>query len=158
MNFIPQCLMVYYVPLFVQHLGNGAWIRRKTKEIYLAAFGTSAAIGVFVYLLAPWIVRILWGENYLDAVPCMRILTVSFVILSIRMTSTNILLSLKRAGYTMAVSIITGTVNIGLDILLTVRYGSIGAAWATLIVTALAAAMSFPYVMYIVYSGKEKYE
>ena len=158
MNFIPQCLMVYFVPLFVQHLGNGDWIRRKTKEVYLAAFGTSAAIGVFVYLLAPWIVRILWGENYLDAVPCMRILTVSFVILSIRMTSTNILLSLKRAGYTMAVSIITGTVNIGLDILLTVRYGSIGAAWATLIVTALAAAMSFPYVMYIVYSGKEKYE
>ena len=52
MNFIPQCLMVYFVPLFVQHLGNGAWIRRKTKEVYLAAFGTSAAIGVFVYLHA----------------------------------------------------------------------------------------------------------
>ena len=158
MNFIPQCLMVYFVPLFVQHLGNGEWIRRKTKEVYLAAFGVSTAIGAAVYLLAPWIVKILWGEAYLDAVPCMRILTISFVILSIRMMSTNILLSLKRAGYTMAVSLITGTVNIGLDVLLTIRYGSIGAAWATLIVTVLAAALSFPYVMYIVYSGKEKYE
>ncbi len=159
MNFIPQCLMVYFVPLFVQHLGNGEWIRKKTKEIYLAATGVSVLLGAVVYILAPQIVRLLWGENYLDAVPCMRILTISFVVLSsFRMTSTNILLSLKRAGYTMAVSLITGTVNIGLDILLTMQYGSIGAAWATLIVTVLAAAMSFPYVLYIVYSGKAKYE
>ena len=159
MNFIPQSLMVYFVPLFVQHLGNGEWIRRKTKEIYLAAAGVSFVLGAAVYALAPWIVRLLWGEAYLDAVPCMRILTVSFVILSaFRITSTNILLSLKRAGYTMAVSIITGTVNIGLDVLLTMKYGAIGAAWATLIVTVLAAALSFPYVLYIVYSGKEKYE
>lgn len=159
MNFIPQSLMVYFVPLFVQHLGNGEWIRKKTKEIYLAAAGVSFVLGAAVYALAPWIVRILWGEAYLDAVPCMRILTVSFVILSaFRITSTNILLSLKRAGYTMAVSIITGTVNIALDVVLTMKYGSIGAAWATLIVTVLAAALSFPYVLYIVYSGKEKYE
>ena len=159
MNFIPQSLMVYFVPLFVQHLGNGEWIRKKTKEIYLAAAGVSFVLGTAVYALAPWIVQILWGEAYLDAVPCMRILTVSFVILSaFRITSTNILLSLKRAGYTMAVSIITGTVNIGLDVVLTMKYGSIGAAWATLIVTVLAAALSFPYVLYIVYSGKEKYE
>ena len=159
MNFIPQCMMVYFVPLFVQHLGDAGWIRQKTKQIYLAAVGVSVAIGAAVYVLAPWIVTILWGETYLDAVPCMRILTISFVVLSgFRMTSTNILLSLKRAGYTMAVSIITGTVNIGLDVLLTMKYGSIGAAWATLIVTVLAAALSFPYVLYIVYSGKEKYE
>ncbi len=158
MNFIPQCLMIYFVPLFVQHLGDGGWIRRKTKEIYLAAFGVSALLGAAVYLLAPQIVLILWGGAYLDAVPCMRILTGSFVVLSVRMTSTNILLALKRAGYTMAVSIVTGVVNIGLDVWLTVKWGSIGAAWATLIVTALAAALSFPYVMYIVYSGKEKYE
>lgn len=159
LNFIPQCMMVYYVPLFVQKLGDTAWIRRKTKEIYLFVGGVSLALGALVYIFAPLIVTVLWGENYLDAVPCMRILTVSFVILStFRMTSTNLLLSLKRAGYTMFVSLITGLVNIGLDVLLTVRYGSIGAAWATLIVTVLAAALSFPYVLYIVYSGKKKYE
>ena len=159
LNFIPQCMMIYYVPLFVQHLGDRDWIRRKTKEIYLLAGGVSLVLGAGIYLLAPQIVGLLWGADYLDAVPCMRILTVSFVLLStFRVTSTNILLSLKRAGYTMFVSIVTGTANIALDVWLTVRYGSIGAAWATLIVTALAGALSFPYVMKIVYSGKEKYE
>ena len=158
LTFVPRSLMLYFVPLFVQHLGNRDWIRRKTKEIYLAVTGIGVLLAIFVYAFAPFIVRLLWGEAYLDAVPCMRILTISFVLLSIRITSTSILLALKRAGYTMAVSIITGTVNIGLDILLTMKYGSIGAAWATLIVTFLAAALSFPYVLYIVYSGKEKYE
>lgn len=159
LNFIPQCMMVYYIPLFVQHLADVQWIKQKTKEIYLFVGGVSIAIGLVIYLFAPLIVTILWGENYLDAVPCMRILTLSFVILStFRITSTNILLSLKRAGYTMMISIITGVTNIGLDVLLTVRYGSIGAAYATLIVTILAAVLSFPYVLYIVYSGKQKYE
>ena len=58
----------------------------------------------------------------------------------------------------MVVSLVTGAANIGLDVWLTVQHGSIGAAWATLIVTVLAALMSFPYVLYIVYSGKKKYE
>ena len=158
LSFIPQCMMVYYVPLFVKNLGNPQWIKKKTKEIYLFVGGVSVALGLITFIFAPTFIRILWGEAYLDAVPCMRVLSVSFVILStFRMTSTNILLSLKKAGYTMFVSIITGLANIGLDVLLTVKYGSMGAAYATLLVTILAALLSFPYVLYIVYSGK-KYE
>lgn len=45
----------------------------------------------------------------------------------------------------MFISVATGLTNIGLDILLTIKYGSIGAAYATLIVTILAAVLSFPY-------------
>lgn len=159
LNFIPQCMMVYYVPLFVQHLGNREWIKKKTKEIYLFVGAVCIFLGIVVFSFAPQIVQILWGEKYIDSIPCMRILTVSFVILSVfRITSTNILLCLKRAGYTMFISIVTGAVNIGLDVLLTIKYGSIGAAYATLIVTGLAAILSFPYVMYIIYSGRKEFE
>ena len=159
LNFIPQCMMIYYIPLFVQQLKNVDWIKRKTKEIYLFVGGVSVFLGIIVYIFAPQIVTLLWGANYLDSVPCMRILTISFVILStFRVTSTNLLLSLKRAGYTMFISIITGLANIGLDVWLTLKYGSIGAAYATLAVTIMAAVLSFPYVIYIVYSGKKSYE
>ena len=54
----------------------------------------------------------------------------------------------------MFISIITGLANIGLDVWLTLKYGSIGAAYATLAVTIMAAVLSFPYVIYIVYSGR----
>ena len=157
-NFIPQCIMVYYLPVFIQNLADTEWIKRKTKEIYLFVGAVSLAIGAVMIVFAPLIIKIIWGEAYLDAVPCLRILSVSFIFLStFRMTSTNILLALKRTGYTMFVSIITGLVNIVLDVVMTVRFGSIGAAYATLIVTILASVLSFPYTIYIIYSGKKKY-
>ena len=158
-NFIPQCIMVYYLPVFIQNLADTDWIKRKTKEIYLFVGAVSLAIGAIMIVFAPLIIRIIWGEAYLDAVPCLRILSVSFMLLStFRMTSTNILLALKRTGYTMFVSIITGLANIVLDVVMTVRYGSIGAAYATLMVTVLASLLSFPYTIYIIYSGKKKYD
>ena len=156
--FIPQCIMVYFLPVFIQNLADIGWIKRKTKEIYLFVGAVSLAIGVVMIVFAPLIIRIIWGEAYLDAVPCLRILSVSFIVLStFRMTSTNILLALKRTGYTMFVSIISGLVNIILDVVMTIRYGSIGAAYATLIVTVFAAFLSFPYTLYIIYKT-EKYE
>lgn len=158
-NFIPQCMMVYYLPIIIQHLGDTNWIKRKVKEIYLLMGGVSLAIGLVMIVFAPQIVTLLWGAKYLDAVPCMRVLSVSFILLStFRITSTNILLALKKAGYTMFISIVTGLSNIGLDVLLTLKYGSIGAAYATLLVTLLASLLSFPYVIYVVYFGKEGFE
>lgn len=158
-NFIPQCVMIYYLPIFIQNLKDREWIKRKTREIYLFVGGISLLIGLIMIIFAPFIVKLLWGEKYLDAVPCMRILAVSFMVLStFRTTSTNILLALKRAGYTMFVSLIAGLSNIVLDVFMTMRYGSIGAAYATLIVTILASLLSFPYVIYIIYSGKKSYE
>ena len=159
LSFIPQCVMIYYLPVFIQNISNTEWIKKKVKEIYLFVGAISLALGAVLFIFAPLIISIIWGKEYLDAVPCMRVLAVSFVVLStFRTTSTNILLALKRAGYTMVVSIITGVANILLDVFMTLEYGSIGAAYATLIVTILASLLSFPYVMYIIYSGKEKYE
>jgi len=159
LNFIPQCVMIYFLPLLIQNISNTEWIKKKVKQIYLMVGAVSLAIGLFVIVAAPLIVKILWGDKYIDAVPCMRILSVSFIVLStFRITSTNILLALKRTGFTMAVSIVTGVSNIILDVVLTMKFGSIGAAYATLIVTVIAALMSFPYVIYIVYSGKCSYE
>lgn len=158
-NFIPQCMMIYYLPIVIQHLGDTNWVKRKVKEIYLLMGGVSLAIGLVMIVFAPQIVTLLWGPQYLDAVPCMRVLSVSFILLStFRITSTNILLALKKAGYTMFISIVTGVSNIGLDVLLTLKYGSIGAAYATLLVTIFASLLSFPYVMYIIYFGKEGFE
>ena len=158
-NFIPQAMMVYFLPLFIEHASDRVWIKRHVKSIYLSMAGVSSFIGIILFIFAKPIVILLWGAKYLDAIPCMRILTVSFVVLStFRITSTNILLAFKRAGYTLIVSLVSGIVNIILDVYMTVHYGSIGAAYATLIVTILAALLSFPYVLYLVKWSNEKLE
>ena len=152
LNFIPQCVMIYALPIFIQNLSDKNWIKKNTKVIYFVTGGISFFIGLVMILFAPFIVDLLWGKEYLDAVPCMRILSISFILLStFRVTSTNILLALKRVGYTMFISVVTGVSNIILDVFMTMNFGSIGAAYATLIVTIMAAVLSFPYVIYIVY-------
>ena len=151
MNFLPQSMMVFFLPVFIENAGNHQWLKKKTAELYLTMAGISFAISAVLIVLAPYVVTILWGKQYVDAVPCFRILTLSFFFLStFRLTSTNILLSLGKAGYTLMISIVSGVINIILAVLMTVRYGSIGAAYATLIVTIIASVLSFPYVIYVI--------
>lgn len=151
MNFLPQSMMVFFLPVFIENAGNHQWLKKKTAELYLSMAGISFVLSALLIILAPYVVTILWGKQYVDAVPCFRILTVSFFFLStFRLTSTNILLSLGKAGYTLMISIVSGVTNIILAVLMTVRYGSIGAAYATLIVTIIASVLSFPYVIYVI--------
>lgn len=62
-NFIPQCIMVYYLPIFIQNLKDVKWIKRKVKEIYLFAGGISLLIGLVMIIFAPQIVLLLWGAR-----------------------------------------------------------------------------------------------
>lgn len=156
MNFIPQSLMVFFLPIIIEHQNEKSWLKDKVKDLYLAMAGISLVISALLILLAPYIVKLLWGSQYLDAVPCFRILTLSFFFLStFRLTSTNVLLSLGRPGYTLMVSVIAGIANIILDVTLTMAYGSIGAAYGTLLVTIIASLLSFPYVIYVIKNKEE---
>lgn len=157
MNFIPHSMLVVFLPVFISHSEDTEWIRENVRKIYTLMIATGAGISAFLIVMAPVIVKLLWGDVYSDAVPCFRILTISFFFLaSFRTTSTNILLGLNKPGYTLLVSILSGITNIILDIVLTVRYGSIGAAFATLIVTVVASALSFPYVLHVIYRERSK--
>lgn len=155
MNFIPQSMMVFFLPVFIEHAAEKEWLKKRTGQLYLGMAALSAVLSILLIVLAPFIVSILWGDQYIDAVPCFRILTISFFFLStFRLTSTNILLSMGKAGYTLMISIVTGIANIILDVFMTIHFGSIGAAYATLIVTVLASVLSFPYVIHVVRSVK----
>ena len=156
MNFIPQSIMVFILPIIVEKSGDKAWLREKIKKLYLVMFLLIGMLSIVMFITAPWLITTIWGNNYKDAVACYRILTVSFFFLStFRLTSTNILLSLGKAGFTLVVSIVTGIMNLLLDILLTLKYGSIGSAYATMIVTIFAALLSFPYVIVLIYKKGE---
>lgn len=157
LNFIPQSMMVFFLPIIIKHAKERDWLRSKVKQLYAVMALLCGAMTVVLLIAGPLIIRVFWGVQYMDAVPCFRILSISFFFLStFRLTSTNVLLSLGKAGYTLIVSIISGLCNIVLDIWLTITMGAIGAAYATLIVTILASALSFPYVLYLIYNKREQ--
>ena len=62
MNFIPQCFMIYFMPLFLQHIKEQEWIKKKTKEVYLVIGAVSIVLGLIMYLFAPIIISIIWDK------------------------------------------------------------------------------------------------
>ncbi len=149
MAFIPQSVMIVCLPYFIERSEDAKWIASNTKKVCLSLVAGCGAISVVFCAGAPLIIRLLWGEAYVDAIPCFQILTASFWVLSVfRVTSTNILLALGYTKFCMYVGIFSGIANVILDIVFITSGGSMGAAWATLVASVLAAVCSFPYMLF----------
>ena len=152
--FIPSSIIVFAFPYIVENNTNFTWLNKNSKKLLAGVFGINLAVALIVILFAPLIVKILWGERYLDAVAVLRILTVNFVITgSFNMVFGNIMVAIKKVNINLIKTVVCSCLNIVLDILLLKAYGSIGAAYATLIVSCCSSSFA---VLYFVFWIKNK--
>lgn len=90
----------------------------------------------------------------MDAVPCFNILMLGYLISgSFRIPFGNILASLGLVKANLINAVLSGAVNIVLDIVFIMKYGSIGAAYATLIVFVVSSII---HGIFIVRALREK--
>lgn len=143
LSFISTSVITYVYPIFVRNLNNMNWIREHYKKLVLSLFVINGVIAVTCFVLAPFIIQLVFGSKYLDAVPCFRILIFGYWISSsFRVPGGNVLSMLLQAKANMVISISSGVLNIILDVVLIRQMGSIGAAIATTtiyIVTSIAS-------------------
>ncbi|WP_415283070.1 polysaccharide biosynthesis C-terminal domain-containing protein [Clostridium perfringens] len=143
LTFITMSIMIFCYPYFAQKFSDKNWIRSKVKVLEKYLIIINLVIAIVCFLLAPFIIKILWGNDYMGAVPSFRILMIGFFISStFRIPYGNILASLKCVRENFYNSILSGICNILLDIYLISRYGIIGAALATLIVFIVSSIFS----------------
>lgn len=155
LEFIPQSILIAVAPHFAQHNGDGDWLRRWTKKLYLYCAGFNAVITILLLLVSSFLIKIFWGDSYIGALTVFNCLSINyFVMATFRQNGTNILSALRETKYNVIVSIITCIFNITLDILLVRRYGINGAAFATVAVVIIASLLSMPYVFYVIYKKK----
>lgn len=146
LSFVPSSIMVFAYPYLAENNSNYGWLKKYSIGLIAGVFAINVLITAFVYVLAPVMVSVLWGEKYLDAVPVLRILVISFLITgSFNMVFGNILVAVKKVKVNLIKTVIFSGINIILDILLINRMGSIGAAVATLIVAIGTASFSVIY-------------
>ena len=140
-NFIPLTLAIYITPYYALHNTEPKWIKQKTYML-LAMNGTiNVFIGCILLALADYIIPIIYGEQYVSAIPCFRVLVLSYIVSSvIKIPIGNILVMLRMVKYNLVTSCIEGGLNIAFDIILIRYYGAIGAAYATLLI-AIASSM-----------------
>ncbi|MEG1641031.1 MAG: polysaccharide biosynthesis C-terminal domain-containing protein, partial [Ruthenibacterium sp.] len=148
--FIPSALITYVYPYFAEHREDKRWCMEKYKIILIAMglFNLVVSIGLFV--TAPWIIKLFFGANYMDAIASFRILSVSYFFSgTFRVISGNLLVTQRKLGFNLFVAIFSGIVNIVGDYILVLHYGSEGAAVATLIVVLLTSLLSTGYLFYV---------
>lgn len=147
--FIPLSLIVYLYPYFAEHRNDRKWCLKRYKQVVLGLGAFNAMVSLMLFLLAPWLVRFLFGENYLDAVPVFRVLSLNYFIAgTFRILSGNLLVTQRKLKFNLLVAIISGGANIVADFLFVTWWGSMGAALATVLVTLISSVLSTTYLVH----------
>lgn len=128
-NIISSAIGIFVAPYFVQNEKNHAWVRKSFKLAYIC---TAAVIGVVclgIAVLAKPVVWLLYGSQYLNIVPVMRILLVAaFFNCGLRYTTANLLAAMGQVKYNMAISVLGMAMQLGVNIYMVPRYGAVGVA------------------------------
>lgn len=147
--FIPLALITYLYPYFAEHREDGAWCLRRYRQILLGLGGLNLAVSCVMFFGAPLIVRLLYGAEYLDAVPVFRILSVNYFFSgTFRILSGNLLVTQRKLKFNLFVAIISSATNIAADYFFIRWWGSVGAALATVLVVFVSGALSTTYLIH----------
>lgn len=147
--FVPSCLMVFFYPKLVAAISDG---KKEGRAFILQLAKVYAVVNIFVYiclaLFAPLIIWIIYGEKYMNVIPLFQILSVNYLFYCVRNLMGNTIAAIKKVKVNLIFAVLSGVLNICLNILLIPVLGSAGAAIATLIVTIVIAIMDCIYVMH----------
>jgi O-antigen/teichoic acid export membrane protein len=106
----------------------------------LMFLGAVVVSGV-VYFLAPWIVKVLSGDNFGASVIVLRILLVAMVFAYLGHLVGFTLIALGKQKQVLLVGVVSLVVNIGGNLLLIPSLGINGAAWVTVLTEMIAAVL-----------------
>jgi len=106
---------------------------------YLVLFLSFVSLGLVLFIEN--VVNVLTFNNvdYHDSIPLIPVLTIGLIFGGIRSMFTLPLTKYKQTKTISIISVITGIINIGLNILLVPLWGSMGAAISTLVVQFISA-------------------
>lgn len=155
--FVPNSVVTCVLPDIVRNRNDHLWLRKNIKRYFIGLGSLNFLICSALIIFAPFVIGILSGSQYLEAVYPFRILTAGYFISGTFKTfSTNLLAGLRRVNYGLFLSVSAGTCNIVFNYVFIRKYGMVGAAYATFGTIAVAAVMAFSYLIIIVYAKKEK--
>ncbi|MDB1953655.1 polysaccharide biosynthesis C-terminal domain-containing protein [Clostridium tertium] len=145
-TFIPLSLLVFVYPYFAQNKENKEWIKEKLSLLIKGLAIVNLLISLGGIILAKPIFYILFPK-YIDSVNCFRVLMVGYFISgTFRIPYGNVLASLGDAKANLINAVFSGIANIILDIVFIKQYGSIGAAYATLLVFIISSIIHHIFI------------
>lgn len=151
-SFIPISIVVYAMPYFARNINAPLWIKKSYKKLIILSFGICFLIAFGGIVTAPWIISLVFGKEYMDAVFCYRILLVGFIFSGgLQIPSVNAISTQRKVCVNLAITIFSGILNVVLDIVGIRQWGSLGAAMATTIVSVVSGMTTYVYFKIYMY-------
>ncbi len=108
------------------------------ERLMRACFWLHSGGALVLALLAPWLVRLLFGEAYLASVGAFRVLVLSAPFVALGVLSSAWLVLRRRTGHALRRTLLGLATNIALNFVLIPAWGIAGAAVATLLAQVVA--------------------
>lgn len=132
--FIPSIITASLFPAIVNaHKMSSELYHRRLEKLYLFLLLSGLIIAIPTTILAPLIIKILYGSAYIAAIPILQIYIWSGVGLFLNTGLIKYLLTENKPEAIFTLNIFSVLINIGLNMLLIPMMGLTGAAWSTLI-------------------------
>ncbi len=131
--FLPGILTTALFPAVINSMKQGKEIfERRITHMYRLMYAFSFAIIIPIVILAPWIVRSLYGPEYAETISIVQIYSWAGLFISIGIVIQQHLIAVGKSKYLLITTCIGAIANILLNVLLIPVYGIAGAAYATL--------------------------
>lgn len=127
--FFPSAIVTYIYPHFVRHKYEREWTLKSYVLVTLGGGLLMACITLFFILFARPIVVLIFGEQYLDAVPVMQIVMIGFfVTATFRTPAGNLLITQRKLVTNSVIGIVLIALCTVSSFALIPSYGMMGAA------------------------------
>lgn len=148
LEFIPASVVTYVYPYFSRNRGNKPWLLSNYKKLVLSMGGANLLITVVLCILAPLLIGLIFGEQYMDAVSPFRILVVSYFFAgTFRVISGNLLVTQRKLKFNTFVAVLSSAMNTVMNVFFINAWQSNGAAAATLTTAVVTGFIDTAYLL-----------
>jgi O-antigen/teichoic acid export membrane protein len=133
--FLLQSVVIFVFPFFVKHMDDKQWIWNKFKKIFYYNALIMIPIHIMLFIFAKLFIIVIFGANYINAVPIMRVLLVASLGQALfRGLTGNILAGIGEEKYNLNINIFFAVFHVLIDIWAIKTFGLNGAAVALTVV------------------------
>lgn len=144
LSLISNAIGIFVAPYFTKNENDKKWVQHNYKLTALVNIVGVGIIAIPLVLFASPIIKFIYGQEYLNIVPLMRILLIGAYINSgFRYVTANILSAMGKIKSNLVISSIGILLQIAFDLLLIPKYGAMGVAYSNCLVFSVMAASLF---------------
>jgi len=147
LNVIPAVAMAALFPAISRAVVTDRKEAARLHGIALKWLALAGGSSMIVLLVAPWLIlRLLFGTDYLDAEPILRLLGPAALLTCVNYLETHMLVALGLVRIQMVVSIVLIVFNVGANLYAIPRWGAQGAAFTTILTEIALLCACVPLV------------